>query len=183
MNKTKKFYNLVKARSIENLAAFQIEYNAGLYGKCVSTLREELDSYIKIIFLRKHPGKDMFIDQTLSGKQWKFGSQKITDRFMLDYLKDSTIDEMDYWEREYIYRMGCFFIHLSNFHSYKSDNPFNAIAELDKINIIRFIKSKHGYEMDTSNLDINKLETIIPFLPLIMNKINSNLLYQLEALS
>lgn len=102
---------------------------------------------------------------------------------MLDYLKDSTIDEMDYWEREYIYRMGCFFIHLSNFHSYKSDNPFNAIAELDKINIIRFIKSKHGYEMDTSNLDINKLETIIPFLPLIMNKINSNLLYQLEALS
>jgi hypothetical protein len=174
-----KFHSIVKARSNENTRGFDLLYDAKLYGKCMSTLREELDSYIRILFLRNHPNKNLFIQQTLNGELWKDGKQKITDRYMLDYLKDK---EIDCWERKYIYEMGCFFIHLSKFHNYKNENPFDVLSEQDRANIVKFIKDKHSYEMDATNLDINNIETIIPFLPLIMKKISTNLLYSISKI-
>lgn len=173
----KKFYDIVRARSNENIQGFNLLYNAKLYGKCISTLREELDSYIRVIFLKNHSQKNLFISQTLKCEKWKCGKQNITDRYMLEYLRDR---QMDGWERDYIYTIGCFFVHLSNFHNYKVENPFKAISEKDRINIVNFIKDKHGWERDTKDIDINNIETIIPFLPLVMKKINSNLLYEIS---
>ncbi len=176
----KDFYNLVMARSIENMTAFNLEYKAGLYGKCVSTLREELDNYIRVMFVRRHPDRNIFIKQTFNGERWRSGKNIITDRDMLTYLAVVSGDAMDPWEMDYIYTIGCFFIHLSAFHNYKIANPFDNVSDRDKENIVRFIKSKHGHNMDVSQLDINHIETIIPFLPCIMSKIHENLLCKIS---
>ena len=176
-----KFYNLIKHRSIDNQKAFDVLYKNKLYGHCMSVLRQELDSYIRVMFLETSTNKEHLMRQTLSGIKWNITSNgqtiKITDRYMLDNMKDY---HMDVWECEYIYKIGCFFIHLSKFHNYEIENPFAQYSEIDKQKIVQFIKSRHGYEKDASQLNVNNVETLIPFLPLIMNKISSNLQCKLE---
>jgi len=179
MNNTQKFVDLVKNRSKENIESFNLLYEKGLYGNCVSVLRQELDSYIRVLFINGHTEKDAFISQILSDKKLKDKDKTITDRAMLEYLKPS---HMDAWEESYIYQIGCFFVHLSNFHNYKTENPFQNISQADKENIVEFIKDKHSWEADTSNIDINKIESVIPFLPLIIKKISANLECALEKL-
>ena len=158
----KKFCKIVKKRSEENMRSFKLLHKAGCYGNCVSILRQELDSYIRVIYLHMVKDDDLqkiCIENTLNGKRWK-----ITDAEML-----KKVSEIDGWE-QMVYKLGCSCIHLSNFHNYATENPFKALFKEDQEVIRNHVKWYHNIDVD-----LNNFETIIPVLPLVMEKISENL--------
>ena len=80
-----------------------------------------------------------------------------------------------------VYKFGCAFIHLSNFHNYKQHDPFAELHESDKVAIKEHLHDYHGFSLST-NLSF---ESVIPYLGRVFEKIKSNLecyLKDLEAL-
>jgi hypothetical protein len=98
--------------------------------------------------------------KTLNNEQWV-----VTDAGILNRLAG----KLHGWEKM-VYKLGCAFIHLSNFHNYTTENPFQILSENDRHGIIDFIEYYHGIEL----MELN-MYNIIPILPLVMKKINENL--------
>ena len=170
-----KFCNIVKQRSSENYNSFMMLHKNGLYGNCISILRQELDSYLRIMYLLESDKKELFISQTLAGLKWSYikngRKYNITDAIILNNIFD-----IQGWEKR-VYDLGCAFIHLSNFHNYLLVNPFLSLSENDKKSILQFIKDYHGIELQELNIN-----TIIPVLPLVMEKISKNLQCAVESI-
>ena len=90
------FIELVKRRSVENKAAIESLFNNELFGKCISTLREELDSFIRIIYLGRISNiqeRKRLMGLTLQGEVWKELThnnkwKKVTDRDMVEKSKE-----------------------------------------------------------------------------------------------
>jgi hypothetical protein len=125
------FYDIVLRRSQENFKSFELLYQNGLYGNCVSILRQELDSYLRVLFLKVAHKRTLFMHQTLNGIKWHYfedgKKHTVTDRMILDSLDWTTSG----WERM-VYDLGCAFIHLSNFHNYATENPFQTLSKIKK---------------------------------------------------
>ncbi len=51
MEDLKQFCEIVKKRSEENSKSIKLLYEQKLYGNCISILRQELDSMIRVLFL------------------------------------------------------------------------------------------------------------------------------------
>lgn len=77
-----------------------------------------------------------------------------------------------------VYKFGCAFIHLSNFHNYLVKDPCLSLKKEDKEEIIKHIKN---YHMITLRNDFS-LEDIFNVLPSIMDKIHKNLECEIETL-
>jgi hypothetical protein len=72
---------------------------------------------------------------------------------------------------ESVYRFGCAFIHLSNFHDYQQRNLMELITEEEKNAIVNHLRYYHGGPL-TSN---SSFDDLIPYLPNVFDKIASNL--------
>lgn len=169
------FINIVKKRSQENIKSFQLLYDNQLYGNCISILRQELDSYVRIIYLNilNESFKNELINQTLRGRRWRNFGQIITDAGMLKSIETKTIG----WEKM-VYQIGCSFIHLSHFHNYATENPFSTLSKDDVGSIVDFIAEYHNIYIKELNV-----QNIIPALPLVMKKISDNLQCELDSLN
>lgn len=174
MNETQKFCNIARKRSEENKNAFKILYQSNLYGQTISVLRQEIDTLVRILFLLNQPVsvRTELINQTFEGKKWKIGKTQITDKVMVELA-----DELNGWTRN-VYKFGCGFIHLSNFHDYQNENIFDKLEEIDKKNIISYLNTYHGFGFEG---ELNT-KSIIPYLPKIFDKIRGNLECYIEYL-
>jgi hypothetical protein len=168
------FCEIARKRSIENEKSFEILYHSNLFGQTVSILRQELDTLVRVIFLLSKPIEQRreLVKQTLTNEKCRIGKTKITDKMMVDL---ST--KLNGWS-EYVYKFGCAFIHLSNFHDYEKGNLFNNITVLERNNIINYLNSYHGFRKE---VELNN-QTIIPYLPKIFKKINGNLDLYIKSL-
>ncbi|MBO2656119.1 hypothetical protein I6M49_22000 [Shewanella algae] len=63
---------------------------------------------------------------------------RVTDKMMVDVAQ-----KYEGWAGS-IYRFGCEFIHLSNFHGYNSSNPLETISEEEKSNVLGHMRHYHG---------------------------------------
>jgi len=172
MTETEKFCKILRNRSIENKKSFDVLFANKLYGNCFSVLRQELDSMVRVVYLlniSEIDKRNLLIQKTLNGDKWTFINhnnkvQNITDRDMVDIS-----NELWGWTQN-VYKFGCSFIHLSNFHNYLTEDPFMALSDTQKEDIINQINNYHS-----ANLNLNSsLEEIIPYLPNIMEKITAN---------
>ncbi|MEE9361401.1 MAG: hypothetical protein V3U92_02250 [Cellulophaga sp.] len=172
MTVIEKFCGILRSRSTENKISFEVLFEQNLYGNCFSVLRQELDSMVRVIYLLNIPEiseRELLVQKTLNGKKWTFINhnnkvQNITDRDMVNIAS-----ELWGWTQN-VYKFGCAFIHLSNFHNYLVEDPFMALSENEKEDIINQINNYHS-----ANLDMNSnLNEIIPYLPNIMEKITAN---------
>lgn len=103
----------------------------------------------------------------LNGKKWN-----ITDRKMVDYSDQ-------YWGwTKFVYKFGCSFIHLSQFHEYLTENPFSKITEEDRLTIKSYLNQYHDFP---NNNSLNA-ETLEPYLIKIFEKISDNMLFYLSEL-
>ena len=172
MDNTKRFCQLLRNRSEENKKSFYILFQNRLYGNCFSVLRQELDSMVRVIYLLNETDlnkRESFIQQTLNGEKWSFvnhngKNQKVTDSDMVELA-----DSLNGWTQN-VYKFGCAFIHLSNFHDYQSEDPFQSLEDSDKDNIINQLRSYHGANFNRDS----SLNDLIHFLPSVMDKISSN---------
>lgn len=181
MNQTvQDFIKLVQTRSHENQKSLNILFQQGLIGNCISILRQELDTFIRIIYLGLEPNlkeRERLMKSTLNGEKWRTLSKNnklknITDREMID-LSNKIKGYV-----EYVYKFGCSFIHLSDYHNYKESNPFNKLTFKERFDISFYLNQYHGFP---KNKELS-LQNIISYLPDIFNKISSNSLYYNDQL-
>ncbi len=174
------FLNQASARSVENQKAFNVLTNAGFYGVAIGLLRQELDTLIRLSYLCMHTTSvsqaKSLIEKSVKGLPWKVVNHKgkevkITDKDMLNFA-----NHLGGWE-QVIYKFGCKLIHLSNFHLYLVNDPFDTITKEDREEIVSYLHKYHHYPKETINFDDLK-----PYLPMVMEKITQNVESYIEEL-
>lgn len=174
------FIELVKNRSEENKLSLSKLYENRLFGNCISILRQEIDTFMRIIYLGRLNSlgeRERLIRLTFNDKKWNALTENnkmkiITDKDMIDIASEVK------GYVQYLYRFGCGFIHLSNYHNYKTDNPFDKLKLNEQIDIKFYLHQYHGYPIET-NLTVESMEDLIPN---IFDKISQNMLYYNEQL-
>jgi hypothetical protein len=169
------FIELVKSRSEENRLSLNNLYENRLLGNCISILRQEIDTFIRIIYLGRLSSvheRERLIALTFNDKKWNMQTvsnktKNITDKDMVDIASEVK------GYVQYLYKFGCGFIHLSNYHNYKIENPFDRLKLSEQIDIKFYLHQYHGFPME-SDLTIETIEHLIPA---IFNKISQNMLY------
>jgi hypothetical protein len=91
--------------------------------------------------------------------------EQVTDKDMVDKANEL----MGYVQ--YVYKFGCGFIHLSDFHNYTTTNPFDKLTETEKANVKNYLNQYHLFPIDNELT----VESITNFIPDVFEKISSNL--------
>lgn len=181
MNKiTDKFIEIVNSRSTENSKAIHLLFDNEIIGNCISILRQELDSFIRVIYLGKLSDmneRQRLMKLTIDGQEWNELTingrlRKITDRDMINFAN------VLFGYINYVYKFGCSFIHLSNNHDYRSEDPFEILSEHDKTSIIKYLNQYHNYPIENELT----IESFKPYLLNVYEKVSSNMLYHLNEL-
>ena len=177
---TRTFVQTIRNISIENRKSITLLLSANLFGNSFSIIRQELDSMIRVIYLLHVidlQEREQLIKQTLSGEKWQVNNVKgkrviITDKDMVE-LANSLFG----WTQS-VYKFGCSFIHLSDFHNYLVSDPFQKLEYEERRNIVKHINNYHSASLSSDS----KIEDFFPFVYAIFDKISSNLGCYLEHL-
>ncbi|MGH9742392.1 MAG: hypothetical protein ACRD51_08575 [Candidatus Acidiferrum sp.] len=165
------FCRQVRSRSRENKQALELLHHHGnLPGNVIATLRQELDSMVRCIFLLSitdRQYRDRLIHDCVEGNLWrtKDGKHKVTDREMVDL---ST--KLHGWAQN-VYAFGCAFIHLSPFHDHAARDPLDTLTSHDRSDIANYLRNYHGVVIGRDT----KLRDIAHVLPAVFEKISENL--------
>ena len=168
-----KYIALIQKRSEENEKAIRLLFDQNLIGNCISILRQELDSFIRVMYLGRisdFKERERLMNQTLSGEKWSELTvnnkwKQITDK---DMVEKST--ELKGYI-QYVYKFGCAFIHLSDFHDYANKNPFDKLDYVEQFDIKLYLHQYHGFSRD-SELTVGNISNLIPD---IFEKISKNM--------
>lgn len=167
------FIELIQNRSKENAESLKDDFAKGRIGKCFETLRTELDSFIRVMYLGRIAvvsERERLMQQTLSGEKWTVLTannkwRQVTDKDMVDKASEL----LGYVH--YVYKFGCSFIHLSNFHNYSQSNPFDKLSETEKTDIKNYLNNYHHFPVEN---ELN-VESVTNYIPKVFEKISSNL--------
>lgn len=144
---TEKFCGMIRNRSDENRRAIQcFAMPHGVLSPAFSILRQELDSMIRVIYLlsvNDITERQRLIDSTLRGDKWKVQTingkwRKVTDREMVELAQN-----LQGWTQS-VYKFGCAFVHLSDFHNHLAQNPFGKLMESEKKDILSHMRYYHS---------------------------------------
>jgi len=144
-----------------------------LPGIMVSILRQELDSMVRVIYLLSisdFEERKRLMEQTIDGEGWtvetrKGKKSKITDREMVELS-----NQLHGWTRS-VYKFGCAFIHLSNYHAYMSKNPLESLSAVEKKDILSHMRNYHS----GPNSDSPSFGELAMYFPMVFEKIAGNL--------
>jgi hypothetical protein len=164
------FCRQIRLRSSDNRKAFQLLGAGDIPSQMVAVLRQELDSMIRAIYLLSQSDmtyRDELIQASVEGKQWiaKGKKHRITDKEMVEIA-----NELHGWT-ESVYRFGCAFIHLSSFHDYRERDPMDMISKEEKESVLKHMRYYHGGPSQANPT----FKDLIPYLPMVFEKIASNL--------
>ena len=174
MKETDTFCCAVRLRSSENRAAMDcLSHQQNVLSPMMAILRQELDSMVRVIWLLSTDDKterERLIHATLSGEKWtehtsEGKKRKITDREMV---------ELGQWLHgwtESVYKFGCAFIHLSDFHNHATEDPFRKLHKTEREDILRHMRAYHG---GPSGDDPGMAE-LARYIPQVFDKIAGNL--------
>lgn len=174
MNKTKIFCELVRRRSQENKNGMSVLHQENeVISPMMSILRQELDSMIRVIYLLSIDNLNLregLIASTLEGKKWQVPTtngkmENVTDRDMVELSQ-----KLHGWSKS-VYKFGCSFIHLSDFHNYASQNPFESLRQEEQKNIVEHLRFYHGGPFS----DCPTMQELSSYFPRVLEKISSNL--------
>lgn len=117
------------------------------------------------------------IQSTLRGEKWsvptlKGKSRQVTDREMVDLSQ-----QLQGWTQS-VYKFGCAFVHLSDFHNHLAQNPFQKLSDAGKQDVLAHMRSYHG----GPSHDNPDMEEIAEYVPRVFSKIADNLRYYVEQL-
>jgi hypothetical protein len=101
---------------------------------------------IRVIYLlaiKDLTKRQKLIESTLKGEKWKVQTPKgkwrdVTDREMVDLAQ-----KLQGWTQS-VYKFGCAFVHLSDFHNHLAENPFDKLEETEKQDILSYMRNYHG---------------------------------------
>ena len=174
------FIELIKKRSSENAESLKDDFNKRRIGKCISTLREELDSFIRVMYLGRISDiseRERLMSETLTGEKWTILTpnnkwKQVTDKDMVNKANEL----IGYIH--YVYKFGCGFIHLSVFHNYETINPFDKLNEIEQTDIQYYLNQYHHFPIDKELT----IENISSYIPSVFEKISMNLNCYFDAI-
>lgn len=170
------FVRQVRNRSVEYSRAFELVYDAQLYGQCISILRQELDSMVRVIYLLAQPinRRNELIESSVCGEKWTQinSRRRITDREMVDLAQI-----LHGWTQS-VYSFGCAFVHLSNLHHYNDRDSYLALPEKERTVILGHCRYYHHEPM----AEEPSFQDFLPILPRILEKVSCNLEGYLRSL-
>jgi hypothetical protein len=167
------FIQLIQNRSKENAESLQDDFNKRRIGKCLETLRTELDSFIRVMYLGRISDiaeRERLIQLTLSGEKWTVLTPNNKWKQVMDKDMVDKADEL-FGYVHYVYKFGCGFIHLSNFHNYATTNPFDKLSDIEKGDIKNYLNQYHHFPIDNELT----VESITNYIPNVFEKISTNL--------
>lgn len=146
----------------------------------MSILRQELDSMVRTIWLLSimdMAERTRLIKATLTGEKWTMttnngNARKITDREMVELAQ-----KLQGWTQS-VYKFGCAFIHLSDFHNHAVQDPFRRLPESERQDILVHMRNYHGGPPE----DNPDMAEIARYLPHVFDKIAGNLEFYLKLL-
>lgn len=114
--------------------------------------------------------RDRLIEDTLSGVRWEISTARgrkkmVTDKEMVDVAQN-----LEGWTLS-VYRFGCAFIHLSDFHNHLARDPFMALPNEEREDVLAHMRHYHGGPAS----DFPSLDEILCYIPRVFEKIASNL--------
>lgn len=173
------FCRQIRARSSEHREAMDLLHGRRILSQVVAILRQELDSMVRVIYLLSiadKPYRQQLIDASINGEKWtaKGKNARITDREMVELAQS-----LHGWTRS-VYKFGCAFIHLSNFHDYQNHDPLLSLPKGEKADILQHMQYYHS----GPNVADPTFEDLLPYLPRVLEKVADNLecyVKQLEA--
>ena len=178
---THTFCTMIRNRSDENRRAMHCFSTLhGVLSPAFSILRQELDSMNRVIYLLQIVDlaeRRRLINSTLGGKKWKVPTpngkfRDVTDREMVDLSQ-----QLQGWTQS-VYRFGCAFVHLSDFHNHHAQNPFQRLTESERRDVLTHMRNYHGGPLH-ENLDMEEFSN---YLPRVFDKIADNLKCYVEHL-
>ncbi|MBN1360597.1 MAG: hypothetical protein JW993_08395 [Sedimentisphaerales bacterium] len=121
--------------------------------------------------------RQRLIHSTLQGEKWRVPTPKgkfrdVTDREMVDLAQ-----QLQGWTQS-VYKFGCAFVHLSDFHNHLAQNPFQRLSEAERQDVLSHMRNYHGGPLH----DNPDMEEISEYLPRVFDKISDNLKCYLEHL-
>ena len=173
------FIELIKARSDEHELAFSRIHD--LPGSMMSILRQELDSLIRVLYLlaiRDLEERKRLMACTINGERWKIKTPKGKPAVVTDAAMVEVADQFEGWAHS-VYKFGCAFIHLSNFHGYNATNPLKTLSIQEKEDILNHMRHYHGGP-ESDNPTFHELAR---YFPKVFDKIKGNLECYLEDLA
>lgn len=173
------FLRLIKSRSDEHEMAFSRIHD--LPGSMMSILRQELDSLIRVLYLLAIPDieeRKRLMACTVNGERWTITTPKGKQHVVTDAMMVKVSEKFEGWARS-VYKFGCAFIHLSNFHGYNSSNPLETLSAEEKADVLEHMRHyHHGPESDNPTF-----QELARYFPKVFEKIKGNLEYYLEDLA
>jgi len=171
------FCRWIRSRSSEHRKAIDLMRQGDLSSQIVAILRQELDSMIRVIYLLSISDKEYrteLIRASVEGRKWTHAGTRrlVTDRDMV-----LLANKLQGWA-ESVYRFGCGFIHLSSFCDYREHDPMEIISLEEKESILKHMRYYHGGPLCTNPT----FDDLVPYLPMIFEKISSNLECYLQEL-
>lgn len=164
----KQFIEIVIDRSNENISSILTLHSQEKYGTCISLLRQELDSLIRVCYLNNLKDNDeieRLINKTINGIEWEKNGKRIFDRTMVNIAS-----QHNSWAAE-VYDFGNSFTHLTNYHDYKKNDPLKNLEETKRMTVKQYLKSYHQF---SESLEIT-FENVIPYIPKVANKVSDKL--------
>lgn len=165
------FVKLIKSRSDEHEIAFSRIHD--LPGSMMSILRQELDSLIRVLYLLSIPDleeRNRLMACTVNGERWKVTTTKGKEAVVTDAMMVEVSQKFAGWARS-VYKFGCAFIHLSNFHGYNASNPLETISDEEKRDILDHMRHYHGGPLS----DNPAFQELADYFPRVFEKIKGNL--------
>ncbi|HBC3474072.1 TPA: hypothetical protein KDY89_004183 [Vibrio parahaemolyticus] len=173
------FIKLIKSRSDEHEIAFSRIHD--LPGSMMSILRQELDSLIRVLYLLSISDleeRSRLMVCTVNGERWKVTTPKGKEAAVTDAMMVEISQQFAGWARS-VYKFGCAFIHLSNFHGYNASNPLETISDEEKKDILDHMRHYHGGPQS----DNPTFQELADYFPRVFEKIKDNLECYLDNLA
>ena len=154
--------SIVEKRLSENWKSFRILYKLKHYDNCISIMCQELDQYIKLLYIIKQPynKKEELINCSINSKKWD----------VLDKDIDLFAKSLTGWDLS-IYEFRNIFNKLTINYNYLLRDPLNGINESEKETIYKYINEYHDKEFVRNY----SLAELVPVLPRIFDSISDNI--------
>ncbi len=128
---------------------------------------------VRIIYLLERSDNNerlRLIKCTLSGEKWKVPTpngkhRDVTDREMVELSQN-----LQGWTQS-VYKFGCAFVHLSDFHNHLAQDPFQKLSKAEQQDVLSHMRNYHGGPQH----DNPSMEELSGYVPRIFDKIADNL--------
>ena len=162
ISKEVEYVNILNNRLDENWKSFNILLGLKHYGNCISNMCQELDQFIKILFLLKQSTHDrkQFINNSINNQKWFIALADNKREYITDGTLRSFAETLTGWEKA-IFDFGYIFKNLSNNFNYMLKDPIKSLDNDEREVIYKYIIEYHNSGF-IKEFTINELMQILP---------------------